>query len=63
MEPSPYGFKNMFMRTGEGLGEYKGITRSPLPPNNGNSPLPFFGDNHRIVLLDNIYLRLHMYIN
>ena len=24
---------------------YVGITRSPLPQNNGNLPLPFFGGN------------------
>ena len=31
------------------------FTRSPLPQNNGNLPLPFFGGNYPIVLLDNIY--------
>ena len=30
-----------------------GFTRSPLPQNNGNLPLPFFGGNYPIVLLDN----------
>ena len=40
-----------------------GITRSTLPRNNGNLPLPFFGGNYPIVLLNNIYLWLHMYIN
>ena len=34
---------------------YMGVTRSPLPKNNGNLPLPFFGGNYSIVLLDNIY--------
>ena len=32
-----------------------GITRPPLPKNNGNLPFPFFGVNYPIVLLDNIY--------
>ena len=32
-----------------------GFTRSPLPKNNGNLPLTFFGGNYPIVLLDNIY--------
>ena len=32
-----------------------GFTRSPLPQNNGNLTLPFFGGNDPIVLLDNIY--------
>ena len=30
------------------------ITRYPLQQNNGNSPLPFFGGNYPIVLLNNI---------
>ena len=34
---------------------YMLITHSPLPRNNGNLPLPFFGGNSPIVLLDNIY--------
>ena len=34
---------------------YMGINRSPLPWNNGNITLPFFGGNFPIVLLDNIY--------
>ena len=34
---------------------YMGFTRSPLPRNSGNLPLPFFGGNYPIVLLDNIY--------
>ena len=40
-----------------------GITRSTLPQNNGNLPLPFFGGNYPIVLLNNIYSLLYMYIN
>ena len=40
-----------------------GITRSTLPRNNGNLPLPFFCGNYPIVLLNNIYSRLYMYIN
>ena len=32
-----------------------GITRSTLPQNNVNLPLPFFGSNYPIVLLNNIY--------
>ena len=40
-----------------------GIIRSPLPQNNGNLPLPFFGGNCHIVLLNNIYQSLYMYIN
>ena len=31
-----------------------GITRSPLPQNNGNLTLPFFGGNYLVFLLDNI---------
>ena len=31
------------------------ITRSLLPQNNVNLPLPFFGGNFPIVILDNIY--------
>ena len=31
------------------------ITRSPLPQNNGNLPLPFFGGHYAIFLLDDIY--------
>ena len=38
------------------------ITRSPLPRNNSNLPLPFFGGSHPIILLDNIYEWLYMYI-
>ena len=40
-----------------------GFTISPLPWNNGNLPLPFFGGNYLIVLLDNIYWLLYMYID
>ena len=40
-----------------------GFTRSPLPQNNGNLPLPFFGGNCPIVLLNNIYQLSYMYIN
>ena len=32
-------------------GEYIGFTRSPLPQNNGNLPLPFFGGNYSIFFL------------
>ena len=32
-----------------------GITRSPLPQNYGNLPLPSFGGNYPIALLDNVY--------
>ena len=42
---------------------YMGINRSTLPQNNGNLPLPFFGGNCTIVLLNNINLLLYMYIN
>ena len=31
------------------------ITRSPLLQNNSNLPLPFFGSDYLIFLLDNIY--------
>ena len=34
---------------------YMGFTRSPLPQDIGNLPLPFFGGNYPIVLLNNIY--------
>ena len=34
---------------------YMGITRSPLPQNNGNLPLPFFGGNYPIFILDSVY--------
>ena len=34
------------------------ITRSILLQNNGNIPLPFFGGNYPIIILDNIYLIL-----
>ena len=34
---------------------YMGINRSPLPQNNGNLPLPFFGDSHPIIILYQIY--------
>ena len=37
------------------LKEYMGITHSPLPQNNGNLPLPFFGGNYPIVLPHNFY--------
>ena len=40
-----------------------GFTHYPLPQNNGNLPLPFLGRNHPIVLLDNIYQWLYMYMN
>ena len=39
------------------------ITRSPLPQNIGNLPLPFFRGNYPIVLQYNIYSLLYMYIN
>ena len=39
------------------------ITRSPLPRNNGNLSLPFFGGNYPIILLDNMYEWLYIYIN
>ena len=39
-----------------------GITSSPLTQNNGNSPLPFFGGTYPIIILDNIYKLLYMYI-
>ena len=32
-----------------------GITRSTLPQNNGNLPLPFFGVNYPIFLLGDMY--------
>ena len=32
-----------------------GINRSPLPQNNDNLPLLFFGVNYPIVIQDNIY--------
>ena len=32
-----------------------GIAHSRLTQNNGNLPLPFFGGNYHIVLLNNIY--------
>ena len=32
-----------------------GIYHSPLPQYNVNLPLPLFGGNYPIVLLDNIY--------
>ena len=38
-----------------------GFTRSPLPQNNGNLPLPFFGGNYPIVLLKN-YLLVIVYV-
>ena len=34
---------------------YMVMTRFPLPQNNGNLPLPFFGGNYPIIILDNIY--------
>ena len=37
------------------------ITRSPLPQNNDNLPLPFFGGNYPIVLL-NIFINHRIYI-
>ena len=39
------------------------ISLSPLPKNNGNSFLPFFGTNYPIFLLDHIYLLIYKYIN
>ena len=42
---------------------YMAFTRSPLPRNNGNLPLPSFGGNYPIILLDNIYYWLYMYTN
>ena len=35
--------------------EYMVIACSKLPQNNGNLPLPFFGGNYPIVILNNIY--------
>ena len=32
-----------------------GISRSPLPQNNGNLSLTFFGGHFATVILDNIY--------
>ena len=43
--------------------EYMGINRSLLSQNNGNLPLPFFGGNDLICLLNNIYQLLYVYIN
>ena len=37
------------------VGAQIGITCSPLPLNNGNLPLPFFGGNYPIVLLNDTY--------
>ena len=34
---------------------YIGITRSPLPQNNGNLPSHFFGVNEPIAILHHIY--------
>ena len=34
---------------------YIGITCYPLPQNNDNLPLPFFGGNYPIFIIDNIY--------
>ena len=34
------------------------ITRSPLPRNNVNLTLPFFGGNYLIILLDDIFLMI-----
>ena len=31
------------------------ISCSPLPQNNGNSPLPLFGGNYPILFLNDIY--------
>ena len=45
------------------LRAYLVITRSTVPQNNGNLPLPFFGGNYPTVLLNNIYSLLYMYIN
>ena len=42
---------------------YMGITRSTLTRNNVNLPLPFFGGNYLIVLLNTIYSLMYMYIN
>ena len=39
------------------------IASSPLAQNNGNLPLPFFSGNFPIVLLNNIYQLLDIYIN
>ena len=41
---------------------YIGFNRSTLPRNNDNLTLPFFGGNYPIVLQDNIYYLLYMYI-
>ena len=40
-----------------------GITRSTLPRNDGNLPFPFVRGNYQIVLLNNIYSILYMYVN
>ena len=39
------------------------ITRTTSPQINGNFPLPFFYGDYPIILLDNIYLLLYMYIS
>ena len=39
------------------------ITRSTLPQKNGNFRLPSLNGNYTIVLQDNIYILLYMYIN
>ena len=38
------------------------IIGSPLPQNNGNLPLPFFGGIFPVVLLHIYYKLLHMYV-
>ena len=42
---------------------WKGIACSPLPQNNGNLPLPFFGGEYPIILLDNMYSWSYLYID
>ena len=37
------------------LWAYMGMTRSTLPRNNGNLPLPFFCGNYSIFLLNNVH--------
>ena len=52
----PYLRKRLFPKLIKALfGVDMKITCSPLPQNNGNLPLPFFGGNYPIVLLENIY--------
>ena len=39
------------------------INRYTLPQNTGNLPLPFFGGNYPVVLLNNIHSWLYICIN